>query len=69
MFIYYCLGKSCLVVFVYNKLSSGSVQPPLLESALRTSNFELGTKSLFGDPDKPKQAQTPDKLLIKALTQ
>jgi len=38
MLIYSCLGRSCLVVFVYSELSSGSIQPPSVANcSYRTS--------------------------------
>jgi len=38
--IYSCLGLFCLVVFVYNKLSSNYIQPlPFLESIVPTGSL------------------------------
>jgi len=39
MFIYSCIGWSCVVVFVYSELSLGSIQPLLLEPAVPTVRY------------------------------
>jgi len=37
--IYSCLGQSCLVIYIYTELSSGSIQPPILEPVVPTTTF------------------------------
>jgi len=41
MLIYSCFGQSFLVIFIYTKLSSDSIQLPLLEPAVPTKQIAL----------------------------